>query len=151
MTDRKTRRRKGTLAATLKAAIKQTAEATATGVSRLLGVPNNSMATWLNGDHFPRPHIMGRILSRLKLTPAERKVALEDYLQVDDLSDVGLVIVDENLGRAEEVARAFHAAYEKHAPEGSVSWNDVPEHGRALTARAVRELLEQGVLVLPFR
>lgn len=56
--------------------------------------------------------------------------------------------------RAEDVARAFHEAYERLAPEhgyetrgaSSGPWEEVPEDNRRLMVAAARDLLERGVV-----
>lgn len=54
----------------------------------------------------------------------------------------------------ENVARAFHEAYERLAPdhgyetrkESAVPWDEVPEHNRALMVAVVADLFERGVI-----
>lgn len=54
----------------------------------------------------------------------------------------------------ENVARAFHEAYERLAPEhgyqtrpeSAVPWDDVPESNRALMTAVVADLFERGVI-----
>jgi hypothetical protein len=55
---------------------------------------------------------------------------------------------------AERIAREFHAAYERLAPEHSYEtreasakpWDDVPAHNRALMVATVQDLLDRGVI-----
>ena len=55
---------------------------------------------------------------------------------------------------AERIARAFHEAYERLAPEhgyetrpdSAVGWEDVPTNNRALMVAVAAELLERGVI-----
>lgn len=57
---------------------------------------------------------------------------------------------------AEEIARAFHEAYERLAPdceyetrmESRVDWDDVPANNRRLMIKVAAELLERGVIVV---
>ena len=54
----------------------------------------------------------------------------------------------------ENVARAFHEAYERLAPdhgyetrkESAVPWDEVPEQNRALMVAVVADLFERGVI-----
>lgn len=56
--------------------------------------------------------------------------------------------------RAEWIARCFHAAYERRAPEfgwetqerSRTEWDDVPEENRKLMIAVVEELLESGLI-----
>lgn len=56
--------------------------------------------------------------------------------------------------RAEAIARAFHEAYERLAPEhgyetrpeSAVTWDTVPEHNRRLMVAVVTELLDREVI-----
>lgn len=55
---------------------------------------------------------------------------------------------------AESIARAFHEAYERLAPEhdyktreaSAVPWEDVPAANRSLMIAVAADLLEQGVI-----
>lgn len=56
--------------------------------------------------------------------------------------------------KANNVARAFHATYERLAPEhgyetrkaSAVAWEDVPEDNKRLMVAVAKELLERGVI-----
>lgn len=143
----------------LRAAQQRLPKPTKMALAALLDVPINSLATWMKGDHFPRPYIMARIVERLTITSTERKRALEAYFEVKDLNALSLMVPDENLERAEEVAAGFHALYEKHAPdfayetrtESAVPWEEVPEADKRLMVKVVRELMQQGIIVIPTR
>lgn len=55
---------------------------------------------------------------------------------------------------AENVAEAFHEAYERLAPDhgyetreaSAVAWEDVPEQNRGLMVAVISELFERGVI-----
>lgn len=57
----------------------------------------------------------------------------------------------------EQIARAFHEAYERLAPqfgyetrtESAVPWEDVPQPNRDLMCAVVETLLEQGKIIGP--
>jgi isopentenyl phosphate kinase len=59
--------------------------------------------------------------------------------------------------RAEQIAEAFHDAYERLAPEYGYEtreasrkpWSEVPENNRELMAAVVSELLENGIIAVP--
>jgi hypothetical protein len=143
----------------LNAAQQRLPKPTKLALAALLDVPLNSLATWSKGSHFPRPYIMARIVERLNLTSKERKRALEAYFEVKDLNALSIMVPDEDLERAEEVAEAFHIWYERVAPdygyetraETAVPWEAVPEANRRLMVRVVRELMQQGIIVVPTR
>lgn len=58
------------------------------------------------------------------------------------------------MARAEEVAQAFHQAYESNAPRfnystrpaSAVPWDQVPENNKQLMVATVAELLLDGVI-----
>lgn len=58
---------------------------------------------------------------------------------------------------AEQIAEAFHDAYERLAPEHGYEtreasrkpWSEVPENNRELMTAVVEELLETGIIVAP--
>jgi hypothetical protein len=60
---------------------------------------------------------------------------------------------------AERVARAFHEAYERLAPEfnyetreaSAKPWEEVPEQNRDLMIAVVVELQDDGIIVIPPR
>jgi hypothetical protein len=66
------------------------------------------------------------------------------------------VVSQRTAQQAEQVARAFHEAYERLAPQygyetreaSAVPWDEVPEQNRELMVATVTDLLERAV-VLP--
>lgn len=61
------------------------------------------------------------------------------------------------MDKAEQIAKAFHDAYERLAPKHGYEtreasrkpWEEVPENNRELMTAVVTELLDDGVIVLP--
>jgi hypothetical protein len=62
------------------------------------------------------------------------------------------------LTAAEEIAKEFHETYERLAPEhgyetreeSAKPWEEVPEQNKGLMTAVVLDLLERGVINLPF-
>lgn len=61
------------------------------------------------------------------------------------------------MGVAEQIAEAFHDAYERLAPDHGYEtreasrkpWSEVPENNRELMTAVVEELLENKIIVAP--
>lgn len=62
------------------------------------------------------------------------------------------------MSAAEGIAKAFHESYERQAPkhgyetreDSAKPWEEVPEQNKGLMVAVVEDLLEQGVINLPF-
>lgn len=60
------------------------------------------------------------------------------------------------MATAEQIAEAFHNAYERLAPEHDYetrasrrTWQEIPENNRELMVSVVTELLENGIITVP--
>ncbi len=70
------------------------------------------------------------------------------------LKGAGLLAVRQTGSSAERVAREFHAAYERLAPEhgyetreaSAKPWENVPDNNRNLMVATVQDLLDRGVI-----
>lgn len=123
-----------------------------------LGVPNNSLSTWMKGTHHPRPSVLAQILQRIHITVDARRGMLEEFFHTKGLQRLGIVVVapyetvpsDEVIWQA---AKAFHTTYEAlapsygEAPDGSVAWEDLSDSDRRLLLATLTTLALRGALI----
>lgn len=150
-----------TFAEALAAAISRTTPRTIVALAAELGIPNNSLTTWLRGKHHPRPSVLKLILKGARLTLDERKGMLEEYFDSRHLHELGLTVhepytalsptqISELAKMVHELMRRFGEGYgyEKYSPDID-SWEAAPEADRLLLQAVVRELAARGILLPP--
>jgi hypothetical protein len=148
-----------TFAEALAAAISRNPTRTVVALAAELGVPNNSLTTWLKGRHHPRPGILSNILRRARLTMDEREGMLEEYFDTRMLREIGLTVHEPytNLSATQVAATAklLHETfrrlgegygYDAYDPDVD-AWEVAPENARLLMQAVVRDLASRGIII----
>lgn len=129
----------------LRAALGRSEKKTVVALAEALGVPNNSLTTWLKGAHHPRPPVLGSMLRLLDITRAERESLLEEFFDARPLTDIGIFIIDPNGSEdaIEAVAAALHEGLGGLGP-----WSEAAPARRTLLKSVVAGLVQRGILAV---